>query len=220
MKDKVVIQNNYLEDMLSVAWIFPYDLNREEIFQNNIKHTYNDLKEWIKEKAYLQASNEILSILKFDSQIKHQKEISKKHEQNIVEIETKMNEGISPYKWTIFKDFDEYINKESIKVDYALYLERCRYKEVNLIDFHIIEIISEKKDKIWKLYGMSEKELEKEKAEAKNTLFEQGWIEHLLSDGLKQKYKYWDDGGEFVGENIFNLTRGDKPYFVGYVGQH
>lgn len=62
---------------------------------------------------------------------------------------------------------------------------------------------------------MSKNELEKEK-----TLFEQGWIEHLLSDGLKQKYKYRDDGGEFVGEDIFNLTRGDVPYFVGYVGQH
>ena len=39
-------------------------------------------------------------------------------------------------------------------------------------------------------------------------------------DGIKQKYKYWDDGGEFVGENVFNITRGDEPYFVGYVGQH
>ncbi len=67
---------------------------------------------------------------------------------------------------------------------------------------------------------MSENELKKEKVEANNTLFEQGWIEHLLSDGLKQRYKYWDDGGEFVGEEIFNLTRGDVPYFVGCVGQH
>lgn len=82
------------------------------------------------------------------------------------------------------------------------------------------EIISEQKDKVWKLYGMSEQELEKEKVEAKNTLLEQGWIEHLLSDGLKQKYKYSDDGGEFVEEKVFNLTRGDVPYFIGYVGQH
>lgn len=27
-------------------------------------------------------------------------------------------------------------------------------------------------------------------------------------------------GCEFVGEEVFNLTRGDEPYFVGYVGQH
>lgn len=126
MKDMVVMQNVYPEDMLSVAWIFPYELNKEEIFQNNIEHTYDDLKEWIKEKVYLKASNEILSILKFDSQIEHQKEISRKHEQNIAEIEAKMNEGISPYKWKIFRDFDQYINKESVKVNYALFLEKCR----------------------------------------------------------------------------------------------
>ena len=86
---------------------------------------------------------------------------------------------------------------------------------MNLIDFHVIEIISEERDKVWKLYGMSEKELEKEKEDE-----DSNWVKHLLSDGLKQKYKYWDDGGEFIGENVFNLTRGDKPYFVGYVGQH
>ncbi len=90
---------------------------------------------------------------------------------------------------------------------------------MNLIDFHVTEILSEERDKIWKLFGMSEKELEKEKEE-KNEHGWQGWIEFLLSDGLKQRFNYWDDGGEFVGEEIFNLTRGDVPYFVGYVGQH
>ena len=37
---------------------------------------------------------------------------------------------------------------------------------VNLIDFHVTEIISEERDKVWKLYGMSEVELEKEKTQA------------------------------------------------------
>ena len=87
---------------------------------------------------------------------------------------------------------------------------------MNLVDFHVTEIIGEERDKIWKLFGMSEKELEKEK-EDKN---KQWWIEFLLSDGLKQRFNYWDGGGEFVGEEIFNLTRGEVSYFVGYVGQH
>ena len=34
---------------------------------------------------------------------------------------------------------------------------------MNLIDFHVTEIISEERNKVWKLYGMSEKELEKRK---------------------------------------------------------
>lgn len=88
--------------------------------------------------------------------------------------------------------------------------------EINLIDFHVTEIISEEKDKIWKLYGMSEQEFEKETANKDDPI----WIKHLLSNGLKQRYEYWDAGGEFVGEDIFNLTRGDATYFVGYVRQH
>lgn len=34
---------------------------------------------------------------------------------------------------------------------------------MNVIDFHVTDIISEERDKVWKLYGMSETELEKEK---------------------------------------------------------
>lgn len=91
---------------------------------------------------------------------------------------------------------------------------------MNVIDFHVTEIISEERNKVWKLYGMSESELEKEKKDTEGTIYEIEWINHLLSYGLKQKYKYWDDGGEFVGEEVFNLSRGDKPYYVGYIGQH
>ncbi len=121
------MQNFYPEDMYSVAWVFPYELNKEKIFQNNIEHTYNDLKEWIKEKVYLKSSNEILSILKFDSQIEHQKEISREHEQKITEIETKMNEGISPYKWEILKDVDFWIFENHVKADYVLMLDKPGY---------------------------------------------------------------------------------------------
>lgn len=46
---------------------------------------------------------------------------------------------------------------------------------MNLVDFHVTEILSEERDKVWKLFGMFEKELEKEKAE-KN---KQWWIEFL-----------------------------------------
>ena len=78
---------------------------------------------------------------------------------------------------------------------------------MNLIDFHVTEIISEERDKVWKLDGMSESELDKEKNDVDDPKFGKRWINHLLSDGVKQKYKYWDDGGEFVGENVFDLTR-------------
>lgn len=90
---------------------------------------------------------------------------------------------------------------------------------MNLIDFHVTEIISEERGKVWKLYGMSKERFEREK-ETGDSRWGEDWIEHLSSDGLKQKYVYWDDGGVFIGENVFDLTRGDEPYYVGYVGQH
>lgn len=110
--------------MYSVSWVFPSELSSEEIFKNNIEHTYNDLKKWIKEKEYLKASNEIQPILKFDSQIEHQKEISRKHEQNIAEIENNMNKEISPYKWQILKEANFWLFENHIKADYALMLDK------------------------------------------------------------------------------------------------
>lgn len=41
---------------------------------------------------------------------------------------------------------------------------------MNLVDFHVTEIISKERDKVWRLFGMSEKELEKEKAEKNEPL--------------------------------------------------
>lgn len=86
---------------------------------------------------------------------------------------------------------------------------------MNLIDFHITEIINEEYDKIYKLYGITEEELGVIKNKS-----EKWWIEHLFHDGCLQKYKYWDDGGYNIGEQVFDLNRNDKPYYVGYVGQH
>lgn len=86
---------------------------------------------------------------------------------------------------------------------------------MNLIDFHVTEIISETYDKVYKLYHMSDAEFADAKGQDKSP-----WIKHLGHDGCKQVYRYWDDGGESVGEHIFDITRGEKPYKVGYVGQH
>lgn len=86
---------------------------------------------------------------------------------------------------------------------------------MNLIDFEVTEIISEEKDKVWKLLGYTEEELEKE-----NTKTGKCWYEYLLGDGVKQEYKYVDMGGELVSKDVFNLSIGQKPYYVGYKGQH
>lgn len=84
---------------------------------------------------------------------------------------------------------------------------------MNLIDFHVTKIIEETEDKVYKLYGMSDEKLEKEKSD-------EWWYGFLCGNGIKQVYEYWDDGGTRVDKNVFNLDVGQKPYYVGYVGQH
>ncbi len=84
---------------------------------------------------------------------------------------------------------------------------------MNLIDFHVTKIVEETKDKVYKLYGMSEDELRKEKSD-------EWWYKFLCGNGIKQVYEYCDDGGTRIDKSVFNLDVGQKPYFVGYVGQH
>jgi len=84
---------------------------------------------------------------------------------------------------------------------------------MNLIDFHVTKIITETKDKVYKLYNMSEAKLKKEKSD-------EWYYEFLHGDGIEQEYEYWDDGGYRTTSRVFNLSKGQTPYYVGYVGQH
>lgn len=109
-----------------VVWVFPYELRKEKIFQDNLSHTLCDLKMLVEEMKILEANKRLLNCLKFDSQKEKQLKYVKENEQKISEIKTKMNEAISPYKWQIHKDFDNYWYqgnfREHIKADYLLVL--------------------------------------------------------------------------------------------------
>ena len=82
---------------------------------------------------------------------------------------------------------------------------------MNLVDFWVKEIISETKGKMYELYGMT-----KEEAENKEDL----WKEILFCDALKQEIVIEDMGGTDKEERFINLTKGEKPYKVGYKGKH
>lgn len=83
---------------------------------------------------------------------------------------------------------------------------------MNLIDFHVTKIMSEDCGAIYKLYNMTESQVNEETDE--------WWKEFLLSNGVKQTYEYIDDGGTAIKSEVFNLDQGRKPYYIGYVGQH
>ena len=82
---------------------------------------------------------------------------------------------------------------------------------MNLIDFWVKEIISETKGKMYELYGMTIDEVESK---------EEWWKEFLFCDGLKQELIIEDMGGTYKETRFINLTKGEKPYKVGYKGKH
>ena len=82
---------------------------------------------------------------------------------------------------------------------------------MNLFYFWVKEIISETKGKMYELYGMTKEETENE---------EDWWKEILFCDGLKQELIVEDMGGTHKKTEFINLTKGEKPYKVGYKGSH
>lgn len=108
-----------------VVTLFPYELYKEEIFQINLSHVIENLKELIKEYDQLEANERVLACLKFDSQKEKQMRLIENNRIAISDIKNKMNCGIAPYYWVMLKDFDSYYPdlKMNIKADYLLVLE-------------------------------------------------------------------------------------------------
>lgn len=68
---------------------------------------------------------------------------------------------------------------------------------MNVIDFHVTKILSEKYGKVYELYGMT---LEKAQSHPKSL-----WREYLLSDGVLQEYEFWDYGGTRTEKRVSTL---------------
>lgn len=68
---------------------------------------------------------------------------------------------------------------------------------MNVIDFHVTKILSEKYGKVYELYGMT---LEKAQSHPKSS-----WREYLLSDGVLQEYEFWDYGGTRTEKRVRHL---------------
>ena len=86
---------------------------------------------------------------------------------------------------------------------------------MNLIDFTVTKILNEESGVLHKLYNVSGNRLKEIKNKGDEVTFN-----FLMSQGIKQTYKYNDMGGDGVTTRVFNLTAGEKPYYVGYKGVH
>lgn len=85
---------------------------------------------------------------------------------------------------------------------------------MNLIEFVVKEIITEEYDKLYKLYGMTQSELQEEKYK------DIDWYNTLLHNGCKQKYSYVDIGGEGSRYAFFDLDKKEIPYKIGDIDTH
>lgn len=81
---------------------------------------------------------------------------------------------------------------------------------MNLVDFCVTKIISEKRGLAYKLYGMTE---EQAKAEEQVHAF---WKGRLFRPAVKQIYEYNCYGRVSVDSKIF--FENESPYYVGYKG--
>ena len=106
----------------TIKWLFPRELNKEKIFQDNLSHTINDLKELVRETELLEGNERVLDALKFDSQKEKQKKYIEENKKKIDEIDKRMNEEIAPYRWRISKNVDTWFEGQYIKADYLLTL--------------------------------------------------------------------------------------------------
>lgn len=126
IEDIAIMENIPTPDFpYRVVKLFPYELSKEEIFQNNLSHILGDLKELLEVYSLLDANKKIMECLKFDSQKEKQLQLIKENKGKILEIEKKMNDEISPYHWRIIKNFDGYYDADHrISADYLLVLEK------------------------------------------------------------------------------------------------
>ena len=82
----------------------------------------SDLKELVREIDLLNGNQRVLETLKFDSQKEKQKKYIEENKKKIDEIDKRMNEEITPYRWRISKNVDTWFEGLYIKADYLLTL--------------------------------------------------------------------------------------------------
>ena len=65
-----------------------------------------------------------MSNLIWDSQKNSIQNEADEHQRKADELAEVMNDGISPYHWCVYKNFDRYIDRVHYQADYVVYLEK------------------------------------------------------------------------------------------------
>ena len=103
--------------------VYPYTLRGEKILQDNLPIMIETIRDYIREAEIHMQLTDKLPRLVFDSQKLAIREEINLRERNIKLLRNKMNAGISPYYWRLYKNFNGYIEGTHYKGDYVIALE-------------------------------------------------------------------------------------------------
>ena len=116
-----LISTEHLERILIM---YPYEFRNEQILKDNITKMSNVIREYINELELYRRCIDTIPNLIWDSQKISLQNEADEHQRKADELAEVMNDGISPYHWSVCKNFDQYINGIYYKANYAIYLEK------------------------------------------------------------------------------------------------
>lgn len=104
--------------------VYQHTLRDEKILQDNLPIMIETIRDYIREVEIHTHLTDLLSRLIWDSQKLAIREEIILRKRNMELLRNKINTGISPYYWCIYKEFDWYIEGIYYKADYVISLEK------------------------------------------------------------------------------------------------
>ena len=104
--------------------VYQYTLRGDKILQDNMPIMIEVIRDYIREAEIYMYLTDVLPRLIWDSQKLAIREEINLRKRNMELLRNKMNTGISPYYWRLYKEFDGYIEGIHYKVDYVISLEK------------------------------------------------------------------------------------------------
>ncbi len=105
--------------------VYQHTLRDEKILQDNLPIMIETIRDYIREvEIHTHLTEDVLPRLIWDSQKLAIREEIILRKRNMELLRNKMNTGISPYYWCIYKEFDGYIEGIYYKADYVISLEK------------------------------------------------------------------------------------------------
>ena len=113
-----------MEHLERILIMYPYEFRNEKILKDNIPKMTNVIRKYINESELYRRCIDAIPNLIWDSQKISLQNEADEHQRKADELAEVMNDGISPYHWSVCKNFDRYIDGINYKADYVIYLEK------------------------------------------------------------------------------------------------